>query len=95
MALDPFPVIRLFFLLTDSKTFGYYQTGFVASHSHSSDAIFATDVAACTAESPSSTFVPPNLCCYPHAPAVFDSAEAAAFDIATLGLVPPFHVEGP
>jgi hypothetical protein len=43
---------------------------------------------------PSATFTPPDSCCGLGGQ-TFAVAPAATFDLSTLGLVPPFHVEGP
>ena len=41
-------------------------------------------------------FVPPDGCCETFkASYVGNVKQVAAFDMSTLGLVPPFHVEGP
>jgi hypothetical protein len=42
------------------------------------------------------SFIPPNGCCYTWKPALtLLVTPLATFDLTTLGLVPPFHVEGP
>ena len=41
-------------------------------------------------------FTPPDECCQPQCSSSSDElAEAGTVDLATLSLVPPFHVEGP
>jgi hypothetical protein len=49
-----------------------------------------------TCEGYGGVFAPPDECCQPEcSSSSTESAEAGTVDVATLGLVPPFHVEGP
>jgi len=42
------------------------------------------------------TFTPPDHCCFPFSGGASEVVgEVGTFDLTTLGLVPPFHVEGP
>jgi hypothetical protein len=41
------------------------------------------------------TMLSSDFCCAPIAPTSYVLAPLARFDLSTLGLVPPFHVEGP
>jgi len=40
-------------------------------------------------------FIPPNRCCIPMEPVMMELSHVTVFDPGALGLVPPFHVEGP
>ena len=74
-------------------TTGYYGSPPVASHSIGAYLGFITSEATCFADGGTS-FVQPDECCFNY-PFSAVGAPAATVDIASLGLVPPFHVEGP
>jgi len=79
----------------------YYRSGPVSSRSVASRLLYGHDQASCAGVASSnvytvSSFIPPDGCCGTFRSAfTFDVQPVASFDLTTLGLVPPFHVEGP
>jgi len=74
----------------------YYPTGDFTPTAYQSVHQFQTTQAECQAITNMVYFKPPDECCYSYNPAVTAPlSPAVAFDLSTLGLVPPFHVEGP
>jgi len=84
------------FLLVMRGTHGIYQTGSAPGPVPGSRKVFFYDQASC--EQYGGVFTPPDECCQPvsgYSSDTYTLAEAGTVDLATLGLVPPFHVEGP
>jgi len=69
----------------------YYVSGPSSERTVKSHLVFADDP---TCGSLGGLFAPPDRCCIPGAYTGL-VAPAVTFDLSTLGLVPPFHVEGP
>ena len=82
------------FLVVMRGTHGIYQLGSVPGPVPGSRKVFFYNQATC--EQYGGVFTPPDECCQPFCDATSSElAEAGTVDLATLGLVPPFHVEGP
>jgi hypothetical protein len=81
-------------LVAVQGTHGVYQVGPAPGPVSSSRKVFFYDQATCGQVG--GVFTPPDECCQPFRDSSSDGlAEAATIDLAPLGLVPPFHVEGP
>ena len=82
------------FLVVMRGTHGVYQSGSAPGPVPGSRKVFFYDQATC--EQYGGVFTPPDECCQPQCSSSSDElAEAGTVDLATLSLVPPFHVEGP
>jgi hypothetical protein len=68
----------------------FYASGVLQFHQFHSGLAY-TDASAC--QQSSWTFTPPHYCCVNQT--AQNGAPVTALDFTTLGLVPPFHVEGP
>ena len=82
----------------------YFAVGDASTHTvHSSLGLPSTETdCAYICSQPSAspgvgcTFIPPDRCCLTYTPGFSGEFTAlTTFDLSTLGLVPPFHVEGP
>jgi hypothetical protein len=71
---------------------GYYPTGPNLVRTIQSTLFFSSAQTCATAHG---VVIPPDGCCTPITPQPDSVAAVATFDLSTLGLVPPFHVEGP
>lgn len=76
-------------------TTAYYPTGPLVPGLYGASRlrVFGYDAASCAADG--GTFNPPTGCCLPGSFGGPGGTPVAALDLTTLGLVPPFHVEGP
>jgi hypothetical protein len=71
----------------------YYLTGSMQTRTIASQLGFGATAASCAAVM--GLFTPPDVCCVAMVtPLTLQVESIATFDLSTLGLVPPFHVEG-
>ena len=83
-------------LVAVQGTHGVFQISATPGPAPSTRKVFFFDQASC--EHVGGAFTPPDECCQPVQPGNYSSdklARAMTLDLAPLGLVPPFHVEGP
>ena len=71
----------------------YYPTSVGVTLRLVRSSLLVTDSSTCLG-SFGGSFTAPNRCCAPESESRY-TVDAATFDLATLGPVPPFHVEGP
>jgi len=78
-------------VLSDEGLFGHYQTGEPMVRTVGSYERLGGYGPSCT--SAGGFLTASNTCCFTYGPNAETTAEVTSFDLSTLGLVPPFHVE--